>query len=547
MYFKIFLLLVQVACLGCGSFVSSANADDGAPVSTPRPVLALSNSVSMPAQDAGDTPAREAEPAAAAPGTQTAAATAPEQPDHDLWDRMRAGFAMDELDTPLVKENEAWYASRPDYVKRMVERSKLYLFHIVEAVEKRGMPTEIALLPMIESAFNPQAYSRSHASGIWQFIPSTGKNFGLQQNWWYDGRRDVPAATDAALDYLQKLHDMFGSWELALAAYNWGEGSVSRAIARNRAKGEPTDYLSLKMPAETRNYVPRLLAVRHLVMQPADFGMSLNSIPDRPYFTSIATKQHIDLNLAARFAEMPLNDFLALNPAHNRPVINQQGSNTLLLPVDKVETFTANLENYNKPLVSWQAYHAARGERLDKIAKKFGLNTARLKQINGLKDRSKKIAAAQILLVPANSRSTGANLPDIAVAATETRLEAPAVSSKLTYTVKKGDTLFSIAKRHGVTPEQIRSWNHLASNHLSHKQKLVINSEAAPQHKRIRITINAPADKQTRYTVRRGDTLASIAHHFKVAVNDIQRWNRISTRHTLRPGERVTLFLARNG
>ncbi|MHB1591750.1 MAG: transglycosylase SLT domain-containing protein, partial [Sulfuricella sp.] len=304
------------------------------------------------------------------PAKKSPDVASPEEP-VDLWDRIRDGFALQELDSPLVQNNVDWYANRPEYMRRMVERSQLYLYHIVDEVEKRGMPTEVALIPIIESAFNPKAYSRSHASGIWQIIPSTGKNFGLEQNWWYDGRRDVMASTDAALDYLQKLHDMFDSWELALAAYNWGEGSVQRAIAKNRKKGLPTDYLSLTMPAETRNYLPRLMAIKQIIMDPAASNLTLASIPDRPYFVSIAAPQHIDLAVAARLAEMPLHDFISLNPAYNRPVINAKDSRALLLPVDKADTFTSNLESYDKPLVSWKSYTLARGEKIGKVARRF--------------------------------------------------------------------------------------------------------------------------------------------------------------------------------
>ena len=233
----------------------------------------------------------------------------------NLWDRIRTGFAFNEMDTPLVKNNEIWYENHPDYVSRMLDRSKLYLYYIVQQVEKRGMPTEIALLPMVESAFNPKAYSKSHAAGIWQFIPSTGKNFGLKQNWWYDERLDIMAATNAALDYLQKLHDMFGSWELALAAYNWGEGAVSRAVARNEAKGKSTEYTQLRMPNETRNYVPRLIALKHIIMNPQVYDLTLNDIPNRPYFTKVVTKDHMDLAVAARLAEMPLDEFVSPGPS----------------------------------------------------------------------------------------------------------------------------------------------------------------------------------------------------------------------------------------
>jgi membrane-bound lytic murein transglycosylase D len=263
----------------------------------------------------------------------------------DLWARIRNGFAMRDLNSPLVARHEKWYASRPDYVARMTDRARRYLHYITTEVERRGMPSEIALLPMIESAFNPGAYSTARASGIWQFIPSTGKNFGMEQNWWYDGRRDIVSATNGALDYLQKLHDMFGDWELALAAYNWGEGAVQRAQARNRKRGLPVNYTSLKMPKETRSYVPKLLAVKNIVANPASFGLVLGDIPDEPYFAAVATSKHMDVKLAAQLADISMEEFKALNPAHNRPVILQDSSDLILLPTDAVETFSANLEN----------------------------------------------------------------------------------------------------------------------------------------------------------------------------------------------------------
>jgi membrane-bound lytic murein transglycosylase D len=259
-----------------------------------------------------------------------------------LWDRIRQGFGVTDMATPLVKQQINWFANRPDFIKRTVERSRLYLYHIVQEVQKRGMPTEIALLPVIESAFNPVAYSRAHASGIWQFIPSTGKDYGLQQNFWYDGRRDVTEATRAALDYLQKLHDQFGSWDLALAAYNWGEGAVSRAIAKNTARGLPTDYQSLSMPAETRYYFPRLQAVKDIVANPAQYGITLEEIPNRPYFTTVTTNRHIDMRLAAKLADTPLDEFMSLNPGYSRPVIRANSEQTLLVPLDKADIFRSN-------------------------------------------------------------------------------------------------------------------------------------------------------------------------------------------------------------
>ncbi len=335
-------------------------------------------------------------------------------PPGNLWQRVRNGFRMNDLNSPLVREAEEWYSNRPDYVARMIERSSRYLYYIVEEVERRKMPAEIALLPMIESAYNPQAYSRSHASGIWQFIPSTGKHYGLRQNWWYDGRRDIVAATGAALDYLEKLYAQFGSWELALASYNWGEGAVSRAIAKNQAKGLPTDYESLTMPAETRGYVPKLQAVKNIIANPARFGLRLAEIPNEPYFSTVVTKQHIDVKLAAKLAEMPLDEFKSLNPAHNKAVIKASGTDVIVLPKQKVQTFLANLENHGKPLVSWQAYTVKTGENPEKIAARYGISLAQLNEINGLHGR-KKITTGFALLVPVNGNAEP-NLPDLPAA-----------------------------------------------------------------------------------------------------------------------------------
>jgi soluble lytic murein transglycosylase-like protein len=337
-------------------------------------------------------PARAAEPPPAPLNKQSA-------PPANVWERIRAGYAMADINNPLVREWETWYSSRPDYVARMVERSSRVLYHVLEEVERRKMPSEVALLPMIESAYNPQAYSRAHASGMWQFIPSTGKLYGLQQNWWYDGRRDIVAATNAALDYLEKLYGMFGNWELALASYNWGEGAVSRAVARNQAKGLPTDYESLTMPGETRNYLPKLQAVKNIINDPARYGLTLADIPNKPYFATVTADRHIDVEVAAKLAEISVEEFRFLNPAHNKPVINANAAETIVLPQHKVAIFQQNLQSYSKPLASWQAYTVKPGERPEKIAAKHGISLAELKQINGITGRS-KIRTGQPLLVP---------------------------------------------------------------------------------------------------------------------------------------------------
>ena len=264
----------------------------------------------------------------------------------DLWDRVRRGFAMPDLDNALVREQERWYATRPDYVARMTERGSRYLFHIVEELDKRGMPTELALLPFIESAYNPQAMSVARASGMWQFIPSTGRDFELKQNIFRDDRRDVLASTRAALDYLQKLYGMFGDWQLALAAYNWGEGSVQRAIAKNQRAGLPTNYESLRMPAETRHYVPKLQAVKNIVARPGDFNLRLPELLNHPYFLSVPIERDMDVAVAIKLAGMPLEEFQTLNPQMNRPVILAAGTPQVLLPYDNANRFVRELPKH---------------------------------------------------------------------------------------------------------------------------------------------------------------------------------------------------------
>ena len=282
-------------------------------------------------------------------------------PAEDIWVRIRKGFAMPQLDDPRVAKWEQWYAARPDYVARMIDRSRRYLYHIVVEVEDRRMPTEVALLPMIESAYNPNAMSTSRASGIWQFIPSTGTLYGLKQNFWFDSRRDVIAGTEGALTYLMKLHGDFGDWQLALAAYNWGEGNVGRAIAKNQKAGKPADYASLKMPDETRNYLPKLQAVKNIISDPAKYGLLLDDIPDAPYFAVVKTTRKMDVKRAAELAEMPIDEFLFLNPHYNRPVIAGGDQFTIVLPIDKAELFAAKLDLTDQPLVSWQAYRMRNG------------------------------------------------------------------------------------------------------------------------------------------------------------------------------------------
>lgn len=379
----------------------------------------------------------------------------------DLWQRVRAGFALPDAQYDRVAVHEAWFAARPSYLNRAVERGRLYLFHVVEEVSKRGMPMEIALLPVIESAYNPQAVSPQQASGIWQFIPSTGRVYGLRQHQWYDGRKDVLAATNAALDYLQNLHRMFGNWELALAAYNCGEGCVGRAIARNRAQGLPTDYASLSLPTETRHYVPKLLAVRNIVREPERFGIQLAEIANAPYFSQVSFKHKMEARQVARLADMDLDAFLALNPGFQRKIIHSDSPGVLLLPADKVEDFQTRLEGIGQK-GALQSYQARRGESLNKIANKFEVTLDWLKEHNPIKLYRGNLASNQTLVVPSRAPRELAG-----------KSNSPAVR---THVVRKGDTLYSLARLYKTSVADIRSQNQAMANTLRPGDRLRIPS-----------------------------------------------------------------------
>ena len=397
------------------------------------------------------------------PQTANAQAVASLAPPVDLWDRMRRGFAMPDLQSDLVKDREQWYTSRPDYIYRMTERSKKYLFHIVEELELRNMPTELALLPFIESAFNPQAVSSAKAAGMWQFMPATGKYFELKQNAFRDDRRDVLASTRAALDYLQKLYGMFGDWHLALAAYNWGEGSVGRAIAKNQRLGQPTTYSNLNMPMETRFYVPKLQAVKNIVAQPDAFNSKLPLIENHPYFQSVTIVRDIDVTLAARLAEVPLDDFKALNPSVNRPVILAAGTPQILLPWDNAEIFENNLQAYTGGrLASWTVWIAPTTMRPADAAKRVGMTEAELRSVNAVPARV-VIRAGSTLLVP-----RAANIQDDVAGKVadngQLSVSPEVVLRRTVVKAGKGDTVASVARARGVSATQLAQWNKVANN-----------------------------------------------------------------------------------
>ncbi len=381
-------------------------------------------------------------------------------PPVDLWDRIRRGFAMPDLDTDLVRERELWYSSRPDYVARMTERGNKYLFYIVEELERRNMPSELALLPFIESAFNPQAVSSAKAAGMWQFMPATGKYFALKQNMFRDDRRDVIESTRAALDYMQKLYNMFGDWHLALAAYNWGEGSVQRAIKKAKLTGSGTTYADLAMPMETRMYVPKLQAVKNIVANPDSFRVNLPEVGNHPYFQTVDIRRDIDLSLAAKLAEVPLDDFKALNPSLSKPVLLASGTPQILLPWDNAERFQANLEAYTGGrLANWTAWVAPATLNSANAARQVGMTEDELRQVNNIPPRM-LIKAGSTLLV---RRSAGLDTDVSERTADNGQLSlAPEVVLRQTV-VKAGkkDSVASLARRFAVSPQSLAEWNNV--------------------------------------------------------------------------------------
>ena len=383
----------------------------------------------------------------------------------DLWQRLRDGMRIPDLDNDLVRKWEQRYASQPEYLQRIVGRGARYLFHIVEEIDKRGMPMDLALLPFSESAFDPQALSRARAAGMWQFMPGTGREFELHQNVFRDDRRDVLASTRAALDFLAKLHQRFGDWQLALAAYNWGPGNVARALERNRLARKPADLSSLqRLPAETRNYVPKLQAVKNIVLRPQAFGIELAKLENHPYFLSVAIERDIDVALAAQLAELPLPEFQQLNPQHNKALILSAGTPHVLLPYDNANRFVRSLALHDGPLATWTAWVAPRTLKTAEAARLVGLTEARLAEINHIPPRM-LVKAGSTLIVPRAAKATD----DVSGRLADTGMLtlAPEGHAGRLSTLRagpKGDTVAAVARRHGLTADQVAQWNKVAAN-----------------------------------------------------------------------------------
>lgn len=479
-----------------------------------------------------------------------------------IWDRIRRGFRLPDNDHPRVEPDLHWYASRPEYLDRTFKRARPYLHYIVEQIEKRDMPTEIALLPVVESAFQPFAYSHGNAAGIWQFISGTARRYDLKMNWWYDGRRDIKASTEAALNYLEYLsRDFNGDWLLALAAYNSGEGTVRRAVRNNQSRGRGITFWDLDLPKETRGYVPKLLAISKIVASPADYNIVLEEIPNRSQIVSVTIDSQLDLALAAEMANISLEEIYTLNPGYNRWATSPSGPHRLMLPRDRAEIFKAKLAEI--PIhkrMKWLHHQVAKGETLSQIASKYGLTADAIKRANDIK--GPRVKRGQHLVIPV------ASLGNIEASSKKERNKSKKKNKdKSTYTVKKGDTLYKIARDHDIPVKELAAWNDLTiKDKIKFGQKLIIkhdsNNEpsievtasaiasAIPSIDAIRPEHSGPgkvlgADQVTRkisYQVRNGDSLTRISRRFNVTIAQIRQWNP-SVKKKVRPGQSLTVYV----
>jgi len=467
----------------------------------------------------------------------------------DTWERIRNGFDLPDVEHKRITQELNWYTRHPEYMKRVVERARPYLYFITETIEAAGIPLELALLPIVESAFQPFAYSHGRAAGIWQFIPATGKRYGLKQNWWYDGRRDAYESTKAAVNLLKNLHRNFkGDWMHALAAYNTGDGRVKRSIRRNKAKGKPTDFFSLKLPKETRAYVPKLLALKKIINNPEEYGIELAEIPNEPYFEQVKLDSQIDLGLAADLAGLPLDDLYKLNSGYNRWATSPNGPYDLLLPLTHVEQFKTKLaELPEDKRIKWVRHRVRKGETLGTIAQKFHTSVRTIKRVNRL--RGKTIRAGRGLTIPVASRS----LREYRLSANQRKNKLqniPRQGRKVSHIVEQGDTFWDLAQHHRVGVRQLAKWNSMApGDRLQEGQRLIIWSRRGSSVSSVDIeSLSAPPrrsiTKRIGYKVRNGDSLARISSKFNVSVSQLKRWNKsIRTKKYIQPGQWLTLIV----
>jgi membrane-bound lytic murein transglycosylase D len=455
----------------------------------------------------------------------------------NIWRRVRRGFALNGYEHRRVDAELKWYSRHQGYIDRITTRAWPFLHYILAEVEKRNMPTEIALLPVVESAFQPYAYSPGQAAGMWQFIAATGKRYGLKMNWWYDGRRDVYQSTHAALDFLLDLHEHFDNdWLLALAAYNSGQGTVDRAIRANRRAGKKIDFWSLELPKETRDYVPRLLAISVLIDDPRAFGIRLSILPDRPYFKKVDLSAQIDLALAAKMADMTVDELYSLNPAFNRWATAPDGPHYLLIPVDKAPAFKQNLAKIDlQEALQWTQHKIKAGETLSTIAARYHTTISAIQKINKISDAT--IISGESLIIPVSSTTVAGSQAD-----------------KVEHRVEEGDTFWELAQQYDVSIKHIAEWNSMTpEDYLIPGQTLVIwqnsaQSEESINQALIKTRFTAPPKRSTTrkitYKVRNGESLSYISKKFRVAVDDVIQWNSLEEEaNNLRPGQYLKLYV----
>jgi len=485
-----------------------------------------------------------------------------------LWVRIRQGFQMTEVNPELVRRQEHAYLSRPDLLRRSLDRSNKYLYYILGEVERRGMPTEIALLPMVESAFVPTAASPVGASGLWQFMPVTGRQYGLEQTWWYDGRRDVTAATDAALDYLQNLYTQFGDWSLALAAYNWGEGNLARSITRTLAAGQTPTYENIRMPNETRNYVPKLLAVRNLLDHPEAFGLRLDKLPNKPYFVAVNPERHMDISIAARLAGISVKEFEELNPAFNLPVYAYKAGRQMLLPASKAERFESNLASWDKPLLNWQVYTPSSTEPVATVASRAGMSSAQLMEVNHINGAMLSAGRPVLIAMKSTAPDNGTlTMTDTQVAAAAPSAPQPAPANMVNEAQATPTPAVVLTQRVAVNPPPAQAVQVASENEATAKPaapaagiaavsaaqdaiqtaasatpRPVVSAmadqtegnaapSATPAQVRIALATPVPqmaqaaASVPAQYIVEAGDTLYNISHRYNLTVPELKALN----------------------
>jgi membrane-bound lytic murein transglycosylase D len=456
----------------------------------------------------------------------------------DVWQRVRSQLRFEFEDNNRIAAQRNWYLKHPNYMQRVAIRAKPFLHLIVEKMEQQNMPLELVLLPIVESAFDPFAYSHGRAAGMWQFIPSTGKRFGMKQTWWYDGRRDVMASTQGAIDYLNYLVNMFdGNWLHALAAYNSGEGRVQRSIKKNKRMGKPTDFWNLDLPRETRAYVPKLLALADILDNSDQYSFEWPEINNIPLTQEVTIGSQLDLALAAEMAGLTVKELHALNPGYNRWATDPNGPYNLLLPIDKVEKFSTELgKTDSSERLNWVRHKVKSGDSLLKLASKYHTNTDIISQVNELK--SNMIIAGNYLIIPVALKSLDSYSlsQDQRLAKTQSKKSG---EYKLNHTVKSGDTFWDLSREYKVNLRQLAKWNGMApTDTLRPGKKLVVWVDNVSKGQRKDAVM-----RTLTYTVRNGDSLARIAGKFNVKVSDIQKWNQAKLKKYLQPGQKLKIFV----